>query len=81
LYVTWLTDRRNWLAGDFFSLADAAAAAHFSTLDYAGEIPWSKYPEAKDWYARIKSRPSFRDLLKDRIAAFPPATHYANLDF
>jgi glutathione S-transferase len=81
LYITWLTDRRNWLAGDFFSLADAAAAAHLSTLDYVGEIPWGKYPEAKNWYARIKSRPSFRALLKDRISAFPPAVHYADLDF
>ncbi|MDR0406805.1 MAG: glutathione S-transferase family protein [Holosporales bacterium] len=81
LYITWLTDRRNWLAGDFFSLADATAAAHLSTLDYISEVPWEKYPEAKDWYVRIKSRPSFRALLNDRIAAFTPASHYANLDF
>jgi glutathione S-transferase len=81
LYITWLTDRRNWLAGDFFSLADVAAAAHLSVLDYLGEVSWEKFPEAQDWYARIKSRPSFRPLLKDRIAAFSPASHYTNLDF
>jgi glutathione S-transferase len=81
LYITWLTDRRNWLGGDFFSLADITAAAHLSVLDYIGEVPWEKYAEAKDWYVRIKSRPSFRALLKDRISAFAPAPHYTNLDF
>ncbi|MCH8038586.1 MAG: glutathione S-transferase family protein, partial [Proteobacteria bacterium] len=76
-----LADSRNWLAGDELSLADLAAAAHLSAIDYLGDVPWEDYPRAKDWYVRIKSRPSFRPLLKDRIPGLTPPKHYANLDF
>ncbi|HEX9808444.1 MAG TPA: glutathione S-transferase family protein [Alphaproteobacteria bacterium] len=80
-YVSYLVERRTWLAGDTFSIADIAAAAHLSALDYIGDVPWDAHPVAKDWYARIKSRPSFRPLLADHIAGLPPPRHYADLDF
>jgi glutathione S-transferase len=80
-YISWLVDRRKWLAGDEFSLADVAAASHISVVDYMGDVPWDKHPIAKDWYAKIKCRPSFRSLLQDRVAALTPATHYGDLDF
>ncbi len=80
-YIGWLTERRRYLAGVSFSLADIAAASHLSALDYIGDVPWDAYPPAKDWYARIKSRPSFRPLLADQIPGAPPPTHYADLDF
>lgn len=80
-YVGYLSDRRKWLAGDDFSLADISAAAHLSVIDYIGDVPWEANPQAKDWYARVKSRPSFRPLLADRIPGAPPPRHYADLDF
>ncbi|MEX0815035.1 MAG: glutathione S-transferase family protein [Dongiaceae bacterium] len=80
-YVAWLSDERGWLAGARFSLADAAAAAQLSALDYLGDVPWEAHPGAKDWYARAKSRPSLRPLLADHLAGAPPPAHYANLDF
>jgi len=80
-YVSYLVERRNCLAGETLSLADFAAAAHISVVDYLGDVPWEKYAEAKTWYARIKSRPSFRPLLADLIPGAPPAKHYKNLDF
>ncbi len=80
-YVGYLAERRKWLAGEEFSLADIAAAAHISSLDYIGVVPWENYPSAKDWYARVKSRPSFRGLLADRIPGATPPKHYADLDF
>ncbi|GAB5471199.1 MAG: glutathione S-transferase family protein [Rhodospirillales bacterium] len=80
-YIAWLTDRRRWLAGERFSLADITAAAHISTVDYLGDVPWSKHPTAKDWYARVKSRPSMRDLLADYLPGAAPPKHYADLDF
>jgi glutathione S-transferase len=80
-YIAWLTERRRFLAGDRFSLADIAAAAHLSALDYLGDVPWDQHAGAKDWYARIKSRPSFRPLLADHIPGAPPPKHYADLDF
>jgi glutathione S-transferase len=80
-YIGYLTDRRKYLAGDEFGLADIAAAAHLSALDYLGDVPWSDYEPAKDWYARVKSRPSFRPILADHIPGAAPPRHYADLDF
>jgi glutathione S-transferase len=80
-YIAWLTERRNWLAGEQMTLADLAAAAQLSVIDYLGDVPWNSHVLAKEWYARIKSRPSFRGLLGDHVAGFPPPRHYADLDF
>jgi glutathione S-transferase len=80
-YVGWLMGSRNWLAGDRLSYADLAAAAQLSVADYLGDVPWSESETAKNWYARVKSRPSFRPLLADRIAGTTPSEHYADLDF
>lgn len=80
-YIGWLSERRKWLAGDEFSLADIAAGAHISVVDYLGDVPWSEHQAAQEWYARIKSRPSFRPLLADHIPGAPPPPHYADLDF
>jgi glutathione S-transferase len=80
-YAGWLVARRNWLAGERMTMADLAAAAAFSVVDYLGDVPWSDNETAKDWYARIKSRPSFRPLLQDSVRGTAPASHYADLDF
>ncbi|MEM7073092.1 MAG: glutathione S-transferase family protein [Pseudomonadota bacterium] len=80
-YIEWLMARRSWLAGEAMTLADLAAAAHLSCVDYAGCINWDRFPEAQNWYARLKSRPSFRPLLQERIAGTSPPGHYSDLDF
>ena len=80
-YIAYLTEERRWLAGNDFSLADITAAAHLSSVDYLGDVPWSDHEPAKEWYARVKSRPSFRALLGDHIPGCPPPKHYADLDF
>jgi glutathione S-transferase len=80
-YIGYLTERRRWLAGENFSLADITAAAHLSALDYMGDVPWDDHEAAKEWYARIKSRPSFRPILADHIPGAPPPAHYTDLDF
>jgi glutathione S-transferase len=80
-YVGWLARARHWLAGDRMSYADLAAAAHLSCVDYLGDVPWSEDESAKNWYARVKSRPSFRPILADRMPGTPPAATYADLDF
>ena len=80
-YIAWLVDRRNWLAGDNFSLADITAAAHLSVIDYFGDINWEKFESVKNWFMRIKSRPSYRGFFNDRIPAISPVSHYSELDF
>ena len=61
--------------------ADVAAAAHLSCVDYLGDVPWDRSAEAKDWYARVKSRPAFRELLADHVSGLKPVAHYTDLDF
>tara|TARA_B100000212_G_C27335079_1_gene516470 strand:- start:191 stop:859 length:669 start_codon:yes stop_codon:yes gene_type:complete len=80
-YIEYLAEQRVWLAGENFSLADITAASHISCIDYLGDIAWEDYQQAKQWYARIKSRPSFRPLLQDLIPGTQPPDHYKNLDF
>ena len=80
-YIGYLTARRSCLAGREITYADLAAGAAFSVVDYLGEVPWEEGAAAKAWYARVKSRPSFRAILADQVRGMPAAAHYANLDF
>lgn len=79
-FISTLAEQRDYLAGPL-SLADFAAAAQLSCVDYFGDVPWDDFPPARQWYARLKSRPCFRPLLADHVPGFPPAPDYANLDF
>lgn len=80
-YIAYLSESRRWLGGEHISLADFAAAAHLSVLDYLGDVPWNHSPGAKEWYAMMKSRPSMRPLLMDRISGRTPPDYYEDPDF
>jgi len=80
-YISWLVRTRDWLAGERLSYADLSAAAHLSAIDYLGDVPWHQDEAAKNWYARVKSRPSFRPLLTESFPGIAPSPTYADLDF
>jgi len=80
-YIDSLLQTRDWLASRRLSMADFAAAAHLSVIDYFGDVPWRDFPGVKTWYMKIKSRPCFRPLLSDRWPGLSPAAHYDDLDF
>ncbi len=80
-YVDYLLEGRRWLAGPVFGLADIAAAAQISVADYLGGLDWDGHDESATWYAKIKSRPTFRPLLAERMESLPPPLHYDKLDF
>lgn len=80
-YMNGLLQERDWLAGPRITLADMAAAAHVSVVDYFGDAPWREHPAVKTWYMKIKSRPCFRPLLMDRWPGIIPPANYADLDF
>ena len=80
-YIDQLLAEREWLAGKRLSLADFAAAAHLSVIDYFGDVPWGDFASVKTWYMKLKSRPAFRPLLMDRWPGLTPAKHYDDLDF
>ena len=80
-YIESLLQARDWLAGRRMSLADFAAAAHLSVIDYFGDVPWKDFPAVKTWYMKLKSRPCFRPILADRWPGLAPVAHYDDLDF
>jgi len=80
-YFSFLLESRTWVAGERISVADFTAAAHLSVNDYIDVIPWRDFPHVRNWYRTMKSRPSMRPLLADRIDGMPPPPHYANPDF
>jgi glutathione S-transferase len=80
-YIDYLLDHRNWLAGATMSLADLAAAAQISVTDYLGGIDWKGHEQTARWYRGLKSRPSFRPLLAERMELVSPPAHYDNVDF
>jgi glutathione S-transferase len=80
-YIEYLLDHRRWLGGSTFGLADIAAAAHLSVADYLNGVDWTGHGGAKQWYSAIKSRPTFRPLLADRMEGLAPPQHYDKLDF
>jgi glutathione S-transferase len=80
-YIGYLLDHRRWLAGPVLSLADLAAAAHISVADYLGGLDWRGHKQAMDWYSVMKSRPSFRSFLGERMDVIAPPAHYDKVDF
>ena len=80
-YMDYLLDHRRWLAGPVLSLADLAAAAHLSVADYLGGLDWRGHKQTTDWYSVMKSRPSFRPLLTERMEVIAPPPHYDKVDF
>ncbi len=85
--ISLLAENGDCLVGERLSLADLTAAAHLSVLDFIGDIPWNDEKEqqnfaiARLWYARIKSRKSFRTLVGDSVRGVTPPEHYADPDF
>ena len=79
-YIDYLIDRRPWLAGATMSLADLAAAAQISVVDYLGGIDWTGHDQSRGWYSVFKSRPSFRPLLSERMDVIQPPEHYGDVD-
>ena len=80
-YLEALLSARDWPSGRLLSMADFAAAAYLSVIDYLGDVPWDGFPTVKTWYMKLKSRPAFRPLLADRWPGLVPAAHYDDLDF
>ncbi len=80
-YIGYLASERYFLAGDTLTLADLAAAAHISALDYLGDVTWEYNKMAQNWYALMKSRPSMRGILSERVRGARPPVYYENPDF
>ncbi|MBT6272509.1 MAG: glutathione S-transferase family protein, partial [Chromatiales bacterium] len=64
-----LTDGRDWLAGDTFSLAECAVLPYIWRLDRLNlDAMWSERPNLTAWFARAIARPSWQRA----IESYPP---------
>lgn len=53
-----------WLAGDTYSLADAALSPYLNRLSMLSMDPfWQRYANVADWFGRVRSRASFEPAL------------------
>ena len=80
-YFSSILGNRDWIACNKSSMADMALAAAISILDYMGEINWHEYKQLKSWYMIMKSKPSFRFVLKEKILGYTASSTYELLDF
>jgi glutathione S-transferase len=63
-----------WLAGDTYSLADVAAAPFIDRLEELNLSGlWAARPALKDWIARTKARPAYREAVPDNTQRFVAA--------
>ena len=53
---------------------------HFSVLDYLGLLDFGNNKNIREWYQKVKSRPSFKNLLKDQIVGLSPHENYKSID-
>ena len=80
-FFEWRLGQTTWLAGETYSVADVTGAGFISVIDYLDGVNWASAPAMRDWYARIKSRPAMRPILRDRVHDISPPRHYQDPDF
>ena len=80
-YFNILVGENDWLVGDKISYADIFFAANMSVLDYIDELNFQGFNEIKEVYYKVKSRPSFKKILIDRIVGISPGKNYKNFDY
>jgi glutathione S-transferase len=79
-YLEYLLKDKDYLVADTYTSCDFLAAASLSVLDYLGLLNLDDYPKLQEWYFKLKSRPSFKNLLKDHIVGLTPHENYKLLD-
>ena len=79
-YLNYLLNNKKYFIKDEITSLDFLAGANFSILDYLGFLNLNSYENIREWYFKIKSRPSFKTLLKDQIVGLNPHENYKNID-
>ena len=80
-YFNILIGQDDWLVGDKITYADIYFSANMSVLDYIDELNFQGFNEVKELYYKVKSRPSFKKILIDRIVGLNPGKNYKNYDY
>jgi glutathione S-transferase len=79
-YLNYLLNGKKYFIKEEVTYLDFLAVANFSVLDYLGLLNLNSYKNIREWYFKIKSRPSFKILLKDQIVGLNAHENYQNID-
>ena len=80
-YFNIIINENDYLVGDNISYADLYFVSSLSIIDYIGELNFIGFEKVKDLYFKLKSRPSFKNILKDRIIGINPSKSYEKFDY
>ena len=79
-YLDYLLKNHDYLVSNNLTYLDFLASANFSILDYLGLLRFDNVDNIKEWYFKLKSRPSFKILLSDQIVGLNPDKKYKLID-
>ena len=80
-YFNYLIKENDFFIDDNLSYVDLYYGASLTVLDYIDELTFFDYDKLKNLYSIIKSRPSFKKILADRIVGVNPHSNYLKLDY
>ncbi len=79
-YFNYLIKEHDFFVDDNLSYVDLFYGASLTVLDYIDELNFFEFEKLKNLYSIVKSRPSFKKILADRIIGVNPHSDYLKLD-
>ena len=80
-YFNYLIKDHDFFVDDNLSYVDLFYGASLTVLDYIDELNFFEFEKLKNLYSIVKSRPSFKKILADRIIGVNPHSDYLKLDY
>ena len=80
-YFNFLIKDHDFFVDDNLSYVDLFFGASLTVLDYIDELNFFEFEKLKNLYSIVKSRPSFKKILADRIIGINPHSDYLKLDY
>ena len=80
-YFNYLIKDNDFFIDDKLSYVDLFYGASLTVLDYINELNFYDLEKLKNLYSAIKSRPSFKKILIDRVVGVNPHSDYLKLDY
>ena len=80
-YFNYLIKDHDFFVDDNLSYVDLFYGASLTVLDYIDELNFFEFEKLKNLYSIVKSRPSFKKILADRIIGINPHSDYLKLDY
>ena len=80
-YFNYLIKDNDFFIEDTLSYVDLFYGASLTVLDYINELNFYDLEKLKNLYSIVKSRPSFKKILADRVVGIIPHSNYLKLDY